>query len=74
MCCPAECLKDLQRFLHRDDPVQRPAFFALGSFNLAKTDLVPLIVHYPDDADVVYNACAAPPAQRSYRWTTWQCI
>ena len=37
--------------------MQRPAFFALGGFNIAKTDLVPLIVSYPDDADVVYNAC-----------------
>ena len=52
----ADCLKDLQRILHKDDPVQRPAFLALGGFNLAKTDLVPLMVTFPGDVDVVYNA------------------
>ena len=51
-----ECLKDLQRFLRRDDVFERPVFHRLGQWDLVSTDLVPLIVHHQDDADVVYNA------------------
>lgn len=53
----AACLKDLQRFLRNDDPKTREALQILGQYNIAKTDLVPLIVTYPQDTDVVYNAC-----------------
>ena len=52
----AECLKDLQRFLRQDHPETRPAFTALSKYNLARADLVPLIVSYPEDVDLVYNA------------------
>ena len=51
-----ECLKDLQRFLRRDDTEKRPAFFALSKTNIAKSDLVPLLSAYPDSNDVVYNS------------------
>eukprot|EP00887_Chlorella_sp_A99_P001979 scaffold18.g1979.t1 len=51
-----ESLKDLQRFFRSDDPEDRPAFFAVSKYNFARSDLVPLIVTYPDDYDVVYNA------------------
>jgi hypothetical protein len=51
----AECLKDLQRFLRQDDAEKRPAFFALSSTNISKTDLVPLLMAYPDNKDVVFN-------------------
>ena len=51
-----ECLKDLQRFLRRDDPYERQVFFRLGQWDLVSTDLVPLIVQYQEDGDVVYNA------------------
>lgn len=57
--CPAPraaCLRELQRMLRGDDPRERPIFFAAGKLNLARTDLVPLIVTYPDDYDVVFNA------------------
>ena len=59
----AACLKDLQRFLRKDDPDTRAAFFKLGQFNVAKSDLVPIIVTYAHDTDLVYNACATslPP-------------
>eukprot|EP00891_Asterochloris_glomerata_P008793 jgi/Astpho2/8793/Aster-05348 len=50
------CLKDLQRFLRNDDPKTREALQILGQYNIAKTDLVPLIVTYPQDTDLVYNA------------------
>jgi hypothetical protein len=56
----AACLKDLQRCLRRDDPDTRDVFFKLGEFDTAKNDLVPIIVTYPDDTDLVYNARAWP--------------
>jgi hypothetical protein len=49
------CLKDLQGFFRHDDPVERHAFFAIHKYNFAKTDLVPLLLTYPDDYDVIYN-------------------
>ena len=51
-----ECLKDLQRFLRRDDPYTRDVFHRLCQWGLVATDLVPLVVQYQDDSDVVYNA------------------
>lgn len=53
----ADCLKDLQRFLRQDQPATRPAFAALSRYNVARADLVPLIVAYPADVDLVFNAC-----------------
>lgn len=53
---PAGCLRDLQRFFRYDDPEARPAFFAVSKYNFARSDLVPLIVTYPEDYEVVYNA------------------
>lgn len=50
------CLKDLQRFLRRDDPSTRPAFTHLARFNLAKSDLVPLLTRYAEDEDLVTHA------------------
>eukprot|EP00890_Picochlorum_soloecismus_P004580 jgi/Picsp_1/5122/NSC_02485-R1_timeless family protein len=50
------CLKDLQGFFRYDDPEERPAFFAVSKYNFVRTDLVPLIVTYPEDYDVIYNA------------------
>ena len=63
----ADCLKDLQRILHKDDAVQRPAFLMLGDFNLAKTDLVPLMVTHPEDLEVVYNSRTSCYRQASYQ-------
>ena len=54
----AECLKDLQRFLRQDHPATRPAFTALSKYNVARADLVPLIVTYPADVELVFNARA----------------
>ncbi|CAD7696779.1 unnamed protein product [Ostreobium quekettii] len=51
-----DCLKDLQRFLRRDDPDSRDVFFFLGQMDLPRNDLVPLITTYPNDSDIVYNA------------------
>lgn len=52
----AACLKDIQSFFRHDDPEHRPAFFAVSKYNLARSDLVPLIVTYPEDYEVIYNA------------------
>lgn len=51
-----ECLKDLQRFLRRDDPFSRDVFHRLVQWDLVSTDIVPLIVQYQEDQDIVYNA------------------
>lgn len=51
-----ESLKDLQRFLRRDDPATLPAFKTLGKFQIARRDLVPLILAFQDDQELVYNA------------------
>uniref|UniRef100_A0A7S3VNX6 Timeless N-terminal domain-containing protein n=1 Tax=Dunaliella tertiolecta TaxID=3047 RepID=A0A7S3VNX6_DUNTE len=50
------CLKDLQRFLRKDDPDTRDVFFKLGAFETARKDLVPLLIHYPQDHAIVYNS------------------
>jgi hypothetical protein len=42
--------------LRNDDPDTRPVFFKLAQFQTAKTDLVPLIISYPGDSDIVFNA------------------
>jgi len=55
---PPGCLKDLQRFLRKDDPDTRDVFFKLGAFDTARKDLVPLLVTYPHDQPIVYNARA----------------
>ena len=39
-----------------DDWEQRPAFFAVSKYNLARSDLVPLIVTHPEDHELVYSA------------------
>lgn len=53
-CIP--CLKDLQGFFKYDHSEERPAFFAVAKYNFARSDIVPLLVTYPDDYDLVYNA------------------
>ena len=55
--CLAACLKDLQRLLRQDESETREAFQVLSQYNIAKSDLVPIIVTYPKETDIVYNAC-----------------
>lgn len=49
-------MKDLQRLLRQDESETREAFQVLGQYNIAKSDLVPIIVTYPKDTDIVYNS------------------
>jgi hypothetical protein len=50
------CLKDLARFLRRDDPELREAFFKLGQLQTVEQDVCPLLVAHPTDAELVYHA------------------
>jgi len=81
---PAACLKDLQRFLRRDDPDAREAFYALGEMELAKTSLLPLLVAYAEEQEVVYNSrerhqgalaglCSSVHPQWQQRWRMVPC-
>lgn len=49
-------LKHLQRFLRRDDPSQRDIFMQLGKWNTIRQDILPIIIHYRHDFDLVLNA------------------
>lgn len=49
-------LKHLQRFLRRDDPTERDIFMQLGKWNTIRQDILPIIVHYRHDFDLVLNA------------------
>ncbi|KAL0032107.1 hypothetical protein WJX77_005423 [Trebouxia sp. C0004] len=53
-CLP--CLKDLQRLLRQDESETKEAFQILGVYNIAASDLIPIIVTYPKETDIVYNA------------------
>ncbi|KAG2492461.1 hypothetical protein HYH03_009402 [Edaphochlamys debaryana] len=50
------CLKDLQRFLRRDDPDLRPVFRRLGTWRVAQQDLVPLLCTYAHEPEVTLQA------------------
>lgn len=50
------CLKDLTRFLRRDDPDTRDVFFELCKKQIPTAHLVPILTTYPDDTQLVFNA------------------
>jgi timeless len=49
-------LKNLQRFLRRDDPESRDIFMQLGKWNTIRQDILPIIISYRDQFDLVLNA------------------
>ncbi|KAG8069411.1 hypothetical protein GUJ93_ZPchr0005g14773 [Zizania palustris] len=49
-------LKDLQRFLRRDDPQRREVFKQVCKWNIASRDLVPIIENYQADRSMVITA------------------
>ncbi|KAK9094444.1 hypothetical protein Scep_025913 [Stephania cephalantha] len=49
-------LKDLQRFLRRDDPHRRSVFKQVCKWNTASKDLVPIIEHCQEDRNLVISA------------------
>ncbi|KAJ4954853.1 hypothetical protein NE237_011636 [Protea cynaroides] len=49
-------LKDLQRFLRRDDPQTRNVFKQVCKWNTVSKDLIPIIEHCQADRDLVINA------------------
>ncbi|KAJ4843375.1 hypothetical protein Tsubulata_032681 [Turnera subulata] len=51
-----ENLKDLLRFMRRDDPHTRQVFKQVCKWNTVSKDLIPLIKYYQDDRNLVLNA------------------
>ncbi|XP_073109120.1 uncharacterized protein [Elaeis guineensis] len=49
-------LKDLQRFLRRDDPQRRDVFKQICKWNTVSRDLIPIIEHYQSDWNLVIGA------------------
>ncbi|XP_008234806.1 PREDICTED: uncharacterized protein LOC103333691 [Prunus mume] len=49
-------LKDLLRFLRRDDPQNRDVFKQVCKWKIVDQDLVPIIEHCQDDTNLVLNA------------------
>ncbi|OWM79610.1 hypothetical protein CDL15_Pgr023022 [Punica granatum] len=49
-------LKDLLRFLRRDDPQSRQVFKQVCKWNTSSKDLIPIIEHCQDDRNLVLNA------------------
>ncbi|XP_059434637.1 uncharacterized protein LOC132167643 isoform X2 [Corylus avellana] len=49
-------LKDLLRFLRRDDPQTRDVFKQVCKWNIVSKDLIPIIEHCQDDSSLVLNA------------------
>lgn len=52
----ADNLKDLLRFLRRDDPESREVFNQVCAWNIVSKDLIPIIEHYQDEHNLVLNA------------------
>ncbi|KAL5999069.1 hypothetical protein ACLOJK_010019 [Asimina triloba] len=51
-----ENLKDLQRFLRRDDPQTRDVFKQVCKWNTVSNDLIPIIEHYQNERNLVITA------------------
>ncbi|XP_015878277.3 uncharacterized protein LOC107414639 [Ziziphus jujuba] len=49
-------LKDLLRFLRRDDPQNRDVFKQVCKWNIVYKDLIPIMEHCQDDRNLVLNA------------------
>uniref|UniRef100_A0A803PQ24 Timeless N-terminal domain-containing protein n=1 Tax=Cannabis sativa TaxID=3483 RepID=A0A803PQ24_CANSA len=49
-------LKDLMRFLRRDDPQNRDVFKQVCKWNIVSKDLIPIIENFQDDRNLVLNA------------------
>ncbi len=54
----AECLKDLQRFLRKDDRDTRDVFFQLCEYGTVRNDVLPILTHYAASHEHVFNASA----------------
>ncbi|XP_022736248.1 protein timeless homolog isoform X2 [Durio zibethinus] len=51
-----DALKDLLRFLRRDDPQTREVFKQVCRWNIASKNLIPIIEHWQHDRNLVLNA------------------
>jgi Timeless protein len=79
---PAACLKDLQRFLRREDenPEKRDVTLKLGELRLVETDLIPLLLAHPSDEQLVINIgasvlqCCSGSLAAVILWLWWQVL
>lgn len=55
-CSLADNLKDLLRFLRRDDPQTREVFKQVCKWNIVGKDLIPIIEYCQDDRNLLLNA------------------
>jgi len=53
------CLLDLQRFLRRDPPEARPCLVKLASWNVLEGKVLPLLVGYASNFELLFNAAKA---------------
>lgn len=49
-------MKDLQRFMRRDNPRTRDVFMTLGHWNIVRSDLMPLIATHHQEKALLLNA------------------
>lgn len=52
----ADSLKDLLRFLRRDDQEKRDVFKQVCKWNVVGEKLIPIMEHFPEDRNLVLNA------------------
>lgn len=52
----ADNLKDLLRFLRRDDPEKREVFKQICKWNTVGKDLIPIIEYFQEERNLVLNA------------------
>jgi hypothetical protein len=53
------CLQDLQRLLRRDEPATRDVVLTLAAWNTLEGKLVPLLVSYASNFELLFNAAKA---------------
>lgn len=56
LICSIDNLKDLLRFLRRDDPQSREVFKQVCKWNIVSKDLIPIIEYCQNDRNLVLNA------------------
>lgn len=52
----SDSLKDLLRFLRRDDQEKRDVFKQVCKWNIVGKHLIPIMDYYPEDRNLVLNA------------------
>eukprot|EP00941_MAST-03F_sp_MAST-3F-sp1_P005076 g5076.t1 len=53
---PVGALRDIQRYLRRDDPIKRNFYRTLGRWKVVQTKLIPLVLACRKDPELVFQA------------------